>query len=246
MKQLQIFPHNTPLSLSKTTKISRPAIYAILKSFKKRGLADVFVKNQKKYWRINTDEVISGHLYDTRKAIFRLPEGKKELHGLLDSSVTIYRNKATIKKVISTMFDVHRNEKLYGYQGNVSEIGWDKIFSVQETNYINRQIKKNHILVDAILPSGWFERQVREMGVDWAKDFEGRTTGVNIISPEFFKHGGQVWMFKNSLYLFALNEEIVIEVKNSEIQKMVLALFNFIQENSKKIDANNLLRNLVM
>lgn len=43
----------------------------------------------------------------------------------------------------------------------------------------------------------------------------------------------------------ALSEEVVIEVKNSEIQKMILAFFTFMQEHSRTIDANALLRDLI-
>ncbi|MAG12232.1 hypothetical protein CL630_00255 [bacterium] len=65
------------------------------------------------------------------------------------------------------------------------------------------------------------------------------------IDEEYFKHGGQVWVFRNSLYLIAMNEEIIIEVRNSEIQKLILSMFRFIQDNSKKIDVNALLRGLI-
>jgi len=43
----------------------------------------------------------------------------------------------------------------------------------------------------------------------------------------------------------AMNEEIIIEVRNSEIQKLILSMFRFIQDNSKKFDVNERLRKLV-
>lgn len=47
------------------------------------------------------------------------------------------------------------------------------------------------------------------------------------------------------MYLFALNEELIIEIRNSEIQRMILSIFEFMQENSPAIDANELLRRLI-
>jgi hypothetical protein len=106
-------------------------------------------------------------------------------------------------------------------------------------------VKKNGIIVDALLPDGWFERQTRLLGVAWAKDFEGRTTRTHVVDEQYFKHGGQLYLFKNSIYLNAHNEELVIEIRNSEIQKMLMAFFLFMQDHSRVIDANEILRNLI-
>ena len=77
------------------------------------------------------------------------------------------------------------------------------------------------------------------------KGLAGRAASTHVIDEEYFKHGGQIWIFKNSLYFIAMNEEIIIEVRNSEIQKLVLSLFRFIQDNSRKIDVNAILRSLM-
>lgn len=50
---------------------------------------------------------------------------------------------------------------------------------------------------------------------------------------------------QESLYIIAMREEIIIEVRNSEIQKLILAMFRFMQDHSKKIDVNALLRMLI-
>ena len=42
-----------------------------------------------------------------------------------------------------------------------------------------------------------------------------------------------------------MNEEIIIEVKNPEIQKLTLSIFRFMQDNSKKLDVNEKLRKLI-
>jgi len=96
------------------------------------------------------------------------------------------------------------------------------------------------------LPDGWFEQQTKTMGIEWARNYGERTLRANIIDQKYFNNGGQVWIFKNSLFLMALNEELVIEVRNSEIQKMILAIFEFMQDNSRVIDANELLRKLIV
>jgi biotin operon repressor len=236
---------DTPVKLSKVTDVSRTAIYAILQNLKKRGIVTSHIYNGRKTFSLANERDVEGVLYDAKRALLKIPEGREEVHGLSDSSVIIHRGKEAVRKLINALLSDHKNERFYGFQGDVAAINWNNVFTVEETNRFNRNIKKNCIIVEAVLPDGWFERQTRELGVEWARDFEGRTTRVNVIDDEYFKHGGQVFIFKQSIYLMALGEELVIEIRNSEIQKMLLAFFKFIQDNSQVIDANALLRNII-
>lgn len=235
----------TPLLLSRATKVSRPAVYAILGKLKKRRLVVSRIVSGKKHWELDNEQKIEDALYETKRAVLDIPLGRQEIHGASDSSVIIYRGREAIRKMFFRLFEHHQHERFSGLQGDTSTIGWNKTFSTPETNKLNRQIKNNRLIVKAILPDGWFEDQTTMLGTDWAKDFEGRTTRVNFIAPRYFNNGGQVWVFKDSLFLMALNEEIVIEVRNSEIQKCLLAVFEFIEDTSPTIDANQLLRNLI-
>lgn len=237
---------DTPLLLARTAKISRTAAYAILGNLKKRGLAQSRITGGKKRWSLASERELEETLYAAKRALLKIPVGREEVRGLSDATVIVHRGKDAIKKVVTEMVQEHKNERLYGFQGDVAAINWDKVFSVAETNQLNRSIKKNLLIVEAILPDGWFERHAKEFGVEWAKDFEGRATRVNVIDAEYFAHGGQLFMFKQSIYLMALGEEIVIEICNSEIQKMLLAFFKFIQDNSRVIDANEILRNVIV
>jgi DNA-binding MarR family transcriptional regulator len=236
---------DTPVKLSKATQVSRTAVYAILQNLKKRGLVTSHISNGKKRFSLATEREIEETLYATKRALLHIPEGREEVHGLSDSTVIVHRGAEAVRKLINGVLSDHKHERFYGFQGDVAAINWNNVFSLEETNQFNRNVKKNGIIFDAILPDGWFERQTRELGVGWAKDFEGRTTRVNVIDQEYFKHGGQVFIFRESIYLIALGEELIIEIRNSELQRMLLSFFKFIQDNSAIIDANGLLRNLI-
>jgi hypothetical protein len=237
---------NTPLLLSRHTRVSRPAVYAILQNLKKRGLAQSRITNGRKHWQLASEKEIEKGLYETKRALLKIPKGREELHGLSDSTVVVHRGRDAIRHLMLNLFADKHNERFYwGFQGNNSTNAWNEIFTVVETNRINRYIKGNGIISEGILPQGWFEEQTRELGVEWAKDFEGRTARINVLDQKYFKHGGQCWIFKDSLYLFALGEEIVVEVRNSEIQRMILSALEFMQEHSPTIDANELLRKLI-
>lgn len=237
--------NTTPLAISNETRISRPAIYEILERLHKRGLVKTNIENGRKSWSIAKDQDIERSLYTTKRYLLNISEGVEELHGVADSTVTIHRGADAIRDLLHPILKEHKEQRLYGIQGDVVVTGWNKVFGIEGTNELNRFIKKNRIIVEGIVPDGWFERQTKLLGKKWAKDFEGRMAITHTIPQEYFEHGGQIWVFKNSLYLIAINEEIVIEVRNSEIQKLILSMFTFIQDNAQKIDVNEKLRNIL-
>ncbi len=236
---------NTPLLIAEYSKVSRPAVYEILERLHKRGIVKSNIRNGKKYWSQAKERDLERELYETKKELLGIEEGVEEVRGLSDSTVIVHRGAPAIRKLLEGLFKEYKDQRLYGIQGDTVVIGWNKVFGVEKTNEINRLIKKNGIIVEAILPRGWFERQTKLLGKKWAEDFEGRASMTHEIDEEYFQHAGQIWAFRNSLYLIAMNEEIIIEVRNSEIQKLILSMFRFIQDNSRKIDVNRILRELL-
>lgn len=236
---------DTPLLLARATRVSRTAAYAILGNLKKRGLAQSRITGGKKRWSLAPEREIEEVLYAAKRVLLKIPEGREEVRGLSDATVIVHRGQAAIRKVLGELLFAHRNERFYALMGDKAGTQWNKLFPLQETNRFNRALKKNDIIAETIVQEGVLERQARELGVSWAKDFEGRTTRVNEIGADYFEHASQVFIFKQSIYLMALGEELVIEIRHSEIQKMLLSFFKFIQDNSHVIDANELLRNII-
>lgn len=235
----------TPLALFRETKVSRPAIYAILKKFKDRGLAVSRIKDGKRFWRLVDERTLDEALYSAKRMLLNIPEGREEVHGRVDSAIVVHRGAEAVKKLFKDLFAKHPNQRFYGFQGHESAGNWNRLFSTAETNKINRDIKRNSIITEGVFPEHWFEEQTHLLGVEWAKDFEGRTARISVIEPKYFEHEAQLWIFKDTLYLLAINEEMVIEVRNSEIQKMIQSIFGFIQDNARTIDGNALLRKLI-
>lgn len=236
---------DTPVKIAAETDISRPAIYAILGHFKKRGFAATHIRNGRKHWSLAPEREIEEVLYDAKRALLNIPEGSEELYGRSDASVIIHRGAEAIRTVLIDLLAAHKTERFYAITGTRATAFWDQLFSPRETNHFNRTLKKNDIIAETILQEGWLEHEARKLGPAWALDFEGRTTRVNVIDPEYFAHGSQIFIFKQSIYLMALGEELVIEIRNSEIQRMLLMFFKFIQDNSQLIDANELLRKVI-
>ncbi len=233
---------NTPLLIAEATAIPRPTVYVTLDDLKSRGLAETHIVKGKKFWRVRPQQEIEEELYAAKRFLFDISEGAKEVHSAGDSFVIVHRGKEAIQKLLHTMFKEHKHEKMYGLQGNASTKAWENILPVNVLNEINTNIKKNNILVHALLEKDWALETAKKFGYEWAKNFEGRTTSVHELSSEYMHYPTEIWLFKKSIYMFAPQEEIVIEIKNSEMVHMVKSLFSFIQHHTSGIDINRTLR----
>lgn len=236
---------STPLEISRNTKVTRPSVYVILEKFKKRGLITTKIVQGKKYWLLESPRNIEEALYATKKYLLDISEETEEVHGRSESNITIYKKDQDIQKLITDLIHEARNTHIYGLQGSNEEIGWSKIFSVENTNAINRLVKENKVIVEGVMPTGWFEQHAKQWGESWVEDFSGRMTIAHEIDKKYFKHGGQLFATKKAVYLFSLNESLAVEIRNSEIQKMVVAMFEYMQTHAKKVDPNEILRKIL-
>ncbi len=236
---------DTPLAISLITKVSRPAVYAILTNLKKRGIIESRIHEGRKFWKLLERRELEQKFFETKRSLLKLSEGMQEVFGVDDATVIIHRGQESIREVFSELLVEHKQERFYALAGDAAAENWNNVFSLMETNNFNRVLKRNNIIAETIIENGWLEREAKRLGISWARDFEGRTTRVNLVDAGYFAHGAQVFIFKQSIYLMALGEELVIEIRNSEIQKMLLAFFRFMQDNSRSIDANALLRKLI-
>ncbi len=250
-KELKVFcalteGHNTPLLIMGATKVSRPAVYDIFKKLKKRGLVESRITNGKKHWQMVSDKELADTLYDTKKVLLGLHDGSQEVVGASDGVVVVHSGRDAVKKVLFSMFRSHKSERFLGIANMEAVAGWLNILTPEEINETNRIIKKNNLITETIGPYNVLQDHFKVSGVGWAKDYEGRTASTTYVDKKYFNHAGQIFAFKDSLYLLALNDQMIIEIRHSDIQKMILALYSFMRDKGETIDANNILRNLIV
>ncbi len=233
---------DTPLLLARATNVSRTAVYAILQNLKKRGLAHTHITNSKKHWGLRPEREIEEALYEAKRALLKIPEGREEVMGVSDSTVVVHRGKEAVLNLIVSLARDHRNERLYTIQGNSVQPGWEEVVGTQKINEFNSNIRDNAIITETILPYDWFEDHLRDLGnkegIKWAKGFTERAFAAFEIDKDYFNHAGQIFMFKDSLYLMAMNEAIVIEIRHSELQKMIKQLFSYIEEHADRLNVS--------
>lgn len=242
---LQKEPLSTPLTLSRKCAIPRASIYVALETLRKRGLAHHRRVNKKSLWSIASKNELADTLYETKKAILGFVDGKEEVRGVTDGFVTIHRGDEAVKKELIAMY-TERDKRVSGYLGalNYSE-NWAELFKDTEIRKVNDAIKKRGMIIDAVLPDKYTEDRFKKFGVEWAKSYEGRTASTVYAPKKYFQNAGELYFFKNTMYLLALRDKMIIEIKHSDIQKMILDIFGFMKDHGERVDINRELRELI-
>ncbi|MDB4991855.1 MAG: hypothetical protein JWL75_100 [Parcubacteria group bacterium] len=235
----------TPVAISNETGISRPAIYAILNQLEEQGLITSGTLKGKRFWHIANPSQINRVFETARSALLGSKEEKELLYEEKNIEVKVYRGKKTIIELMRFIYQEHVGETCIGIQGANVYDGWRDLIGLETIHELNKSIKKHRMIMQVIVPQDHFQRVVPTMGVEWAKHFEGRTTRVNEIDESYFQNKGEMVVFKDSVYLICMEEALVIEIKHSHIQKMLLSLIHYVQDNSRVIDGNQILRELM-
>ena len=238
---------NTVQDIATHAKVTRPSVYDILKKLKKRGLVTSSILHGKKSWHMVSEKELTDTLYTLKKKLLGFADGKEELTSATDGVVTVHRGSKAVKKVIFDMIRHRKNERFLGYTAfsDVLMKGWMNVFTEDEIHEFNRIVKKNGIISELVAPENWIEDHYKAMGKVWAKDYEGRTSSAVYLDKKYFQHSGQIFAFKDVMYLVALNDKMVIEIRHSDIQKMILGMYAFIKERGEMVDVNKRLRELM-
>jgi DNA-binding MarR family transcriptional regulator len=235
----------TPVQISKQTNISRPAIYAILTQLAEQGLVNERTHGNARTWQIASATQINKLLEQAKSEILGSTEEKEVMYHGRDVEIKVYRGAKTISELMRYIFQQHKDEICIGIQGDNVYAGWRDLLGIETINDLNKSIKKNGLINQAIVPQGHYSRAVDTMGIEWAQHFEGRAYRANEIDEMYFNHKGEMFLFKDSVYLISMTEELVIEIKNSHIQKMLLSLVQYVQNTAHVVDGNELLRELM-
>ncbi len=226
----------TVITIASHASLPRTTVYGVLAMLKKRGIAESFISDGKTYWRIVNNVKLRRSIAETRNALLQLTDGNEEVYAEGDSTIVVHRGTAAIKKLVFEIFREHKYEKLHEVIGSLSNAGWLSMFTIEEGVALNALIKKNEHITDGIMEEHWFQTTMQEVGSEWANVYAQGATIAHIIPLEFIKHAGQIYLFKDTLYLLALDERIIIEVRNSEIVKMIKGMVEYIKEESKSLN----------
>jgi len=234
------------VQLAATANVSRPSVYDILAKLKLRGLVESKIYKGKKRWQLASARDLSETLYTLKKDLLGLTDGREEVGAVQGGAVVMYQGDAAVRQKVFEIFATRHDERFIGYLGLDENLaGWFSMFNAEEISSLNRLIKKQSLITEAVFPTGWVTEMFARQGLTWAKDYEGRTAAASYIDPAYFDNGGQLFAFKDVVYLIALKDKLMIELRHSELQKMILTFYRFMREHGRAFDLNGELRRLI-
>lgn len=235
----------TPLLIHEKTSISRTAIYHIITILKGRGLVKGYKENGKQYVRLSSEEEMSDVLYATKKELLGFVDGKEEVHGVQDSVVVIHRGVEAMKRCLYEAFTKNKGQKFVGVQGHEVYDLYNKIFGTSTVNHYNALIKKNNIIVEGVLPVGALEAGMESFDEGWAEEYMGRMANIHEIDKKYFNHTGEVYIFKDVVYLLAIKDQFIVEIKHSDIAVTITMLIRYITDTTHVVDVNKRVKELI-
>ena len=60
-----------------------------------------------------------------------------------------------------------------------------------------------------------------------------------------FNNHAEIWIFKTTTLVINWKEKVAIEIVNSDITNFVREMYEYVKDNSKKIDHNEMMRSLI-
>ncbi len=235
----------TPLSLAKSCKIPRPTIYITLDKLKDRGLIRSRKLDRKKIWELTKTTEMREHIEDLKNVLTGDKRTYDKIQVTEDTDLTIHRGADAILNLFKKFAGDHNGKRLMGMSGNLSADAWKDTIPLSDINTINSKIKEQGLLTEMISSEGWFKQQARMFGKNWVENFIGRATQVHFIDNTYLDYSSQIFVFGSELYLVSMRERLFIEVKNKQIAALIISLLKFVEDKSKSVDINQILKGMI-
>jgi hypothetical protein len=211
--------NNTPLEISSDTSLPRSTVYFILDKLKKRGLVKNVYVGKKKKWilRKNDEQIIES----------------KEIKG----------NSVSTKYFLNNLV---KNEslKFKNLNGDFITEGWNKNIGSKDIIKFNKYIGKNNLVSDLISSENSLKTNFEKWGDEWSESFISKPTEYHVINKKYSEHSGQIFLNDERMFLVNMNKSLIIEIKDKEILKMFESIFEFVKDNTKKINVAEFLKNI--
>lgn len=235
--------HSTVTYIALETKISRTTVHFLLNKMAKRELVEKVAVNGHYEWKIFSKTDFSQKL----RRLLSGFESKTDILGGIEGQgigVEVYRGKEKIKEIYKNILKVGSNERVYVIQGNKSA---KRVLEKIEKEYFfdfHKAFKKKDIIMEGVIGEstlGIFKRLT-------TKELEShadRSVITHIVPDQFVDFDIDIIMYSNYVFIINLEEENTIFIKNISIVQALKSLLAFMQANSRKIDLNAYIKQII-
>jgi DNA-binding transcriptional ArsR family regulator len=236
--------------LAVLTRFPRTTLYTALSSLKKRGLITRSTKGKSVLISLVPSPEISKLFAESATAFS--PEGNvrvanKSKTGKTSGFTLIYGKKAMFK-VWQSLADINSKERFYAIQPTRSLINTVKLFKPGEFVPINNAIKKNKVIVDAIMKEDGFPTYMDlhkgqpDVQKKIIKSFLGRSADMSVVKNEYLNNNAELLIAPSSAFIMNWENEVGIKIENRDMIDLLRELYLLAKGYGKKIDFNEYMR----
>lgn len=235
--------------IARNIKLPKTTINYIVLKLKKRGLIFALPYGKRHSWSL----VDNFNLVESFTSLAQLfiKDGHTDIKTISISKNTriqLYRGTKSLYKLWLIMSSLPRLERLYAIQPdssfNLALNHFLKHFSYDEINEINHRIKKNKIIIEAIVHEQSAETIPKTIAAkgyhptQFLDGFKDRLADTVKLPEGFMDVGTEMYMFNKTLVIIQWNNELGISITNPDIVTFYKGMFESLKFLSKKYNQN--------
>ncbi len=248
LQALESGPSNISL-LSERTRFPRTTLYTAISSLQGRGLIAKFPQGKSVLISSVPADKISDLFAESAAALslegnIRVSSISKT--GKSSGFTLIYGKKAMLQVWESLAYE--KNRRIYVIQPTRSLMHTLKLFKPGEFVPINDAIKKNKVIMDAIMKEDGFPSYMRtyagQPGVQKKiiESFLDRRADVTKVSNEYLNNNAELFITSSHAFLMNWENEVGIKIENQDMIDFLKELYVLAKGYGKKIDFNEYMR----
>lgn len=235
--------HSTVTDIALGTKIPRTTVHFLLKKMAKKELVEKVAVNDHHEWKIFSKTDFSQKL----RRLLSGFESKTDILGGIEGQgigVEVYRGKEKIKEIYKNILKIGSNERVYIIQGNKSaKRALEKI----EKEYFfdfHKAFKKKDIIMEGVIGESTLDL-FKKITIKELESHADRLVITHIVPDQFVDFDIDIIIYGNYVFIINLEEENTIFIKNISIVQALKSLLAFMQANSRKIDLNAYIKQII-
>ncbi|MEN9921523.1 MAG: Sugar-specific transcriptional regulator TrmB [Candidatus Parcubacteria bacterium] len=224
LKSLRI--NKTPLEISKDTNTPRSTVYFILEKLKKRGLVKKEKIGKKTFWILKKSNEIE------------LAENQPREH----SNIKIYDSSEQIVDFLYR-FVSQNSSRFQFFNGDHNPQHWGKYVETRDGVKLNNLIRDNGLISDIISSASFIKNNENVLGRDWTNAFVDKPTEYHVLNSKYTNFNSQIILQTNKVFIMNMEKPVLYEISDPDIYNCFTSIFQFIKDNSKKVNASDFLNN---
>lgn len=244
-------------ALSKEAEIKRTSLYPILGRIHERGLVKKVRKGKRTLWK----RISAPELQDKLFALAERHKGqdtvRKEEVGIIasqESEYHLYRGEEKLFQIYESFGMLAKNTRLYGIQPNISAYSVMKKFPYDRLVKINGNIKKNQIIVEALLQENFLEYYVahlkkegksKEKIRELLSAYGGRLAITTYVPKDTLDFDSELFFYRDVVTFLDWQEMVAVVIKNKDIAGIMKDLFELMKLSGQRVDQNPKVNELV-